>query len=102
MRTGLIFSLILAVLAVIFALANPGTMEVDFVFFRTSGSTALILLLTFGFGVLVGLLSTLPRLLRNQRKLTRLQKKQGSAGDAGSSFTPPKSSSSPSRTEDNS
>ena len=95
MRLGLVFSLILAVLAVLFALANPGTMEVDFVLFEVSGSTALVLLLTFGFGILVGLLSTLPALLRERSKLKRLRKNEDSDSDAGSSTTTPKSSSGP-------
>lgn len=76
MRFGLVFSLILAILAVIFALQNPQTMEVNLLFFRTQGSTALVLILTFGFGVLVGLLSTLPSQLRTRRKLKKLQAEQ--------------------------
>lgn len=97
MRSGIIFSLILAIGAVIFALANPQPMEVDFLFFQTSGSTALVLIVTFGFGVLVGLLSTLPTLLRKRRQLKSLQKKQDSDADPSSSFTNPKSSSGPSK-----
>lgn len=93
MRSGIIFSLILAIGAVIFALANPQPMEVDFLIFETSGSTALVLIVTFGVGVLVGLLSTFPTLLRKRRQLKSLQKKEGSGTDSGSSFTNPKSSS---------
>lgn len=87
MRFGLVFSLVLAILAVIFALANPGTMEVDFVLFTTSGSTALVLLLTFGLGIVVGLLSTLPTLLRNRSKLKRLQEDEESETNASSPTT---------------
>ncbi|MEF8815223.1 MAG: LapA family protein [Salinibacter sp.] len=84
MRLSLVFSLILAILAVIFALQNPQTMDVNLLFFQTQGSTALILILTFGFGVLVGLLSTLPKQLRTRRQLKELQKEQ----DQGSSSSP--------------
>jgi len=83
MRFGLIFSLALAIVAVIFALQNPQSMDVNLLFFETSGSTALILILTFGFGILVGLLSTLPKQLRTRRKLRALQRKEDT--DASSS-----------------
>lgn len=97
MRFGLIFSLILAILAVIFALLNPQPMDVNLILFETSGSTALILILTFGFGVLVGVLSTLPKQLRTRRKLKELQQKQESESKSSSSFTSPKSSEGSSR-----
>ena len=93
MRFGLIFSLILAIFAVVFALLNPQPMDVNLLLFETSGSTALILILTFGFGVLVGLLSTLPTQWRTRRKLQELQKKQPSESKSDSSFSTTKSSS---------
>ncbi len=103
MRTGLVFSLLLAILAVIFALQNPQAMDVNLLIFETRGSTALILILTFGFGVIVGLLSTLPKQLRTRRKLKELQKKQNTGSESGPSSTEPKSSSDSSRpTEDRS
>lgn len=103
MRTGLVFSLLLAILAVIFALQNPQAMDVNLLIFETRGSTALILILTFGFGVIVGLLSTLPKQLRTRRKLKELQKKQNTGSKSSSSVTEPKSSSDSSRpTEDRS
>jgi putative membrane protein len=97
MRTGLILSLLLAILAVIFALQNPQAMDVNLLVFETRGSTALILILTFGLGVIVGLLSTLPKQLRTRRKLKELQKKQDPESKPGSSFTEPESSSGSSR-----
>ena len=97
MRFSLIFSLILAIFAVVFALLNPQPMDVNLLFFRTSGSTALVLILTFGLGVLVGLLSTLPKQLRTRRKLKELQQTQESGSASGSSVTSPKSSSGSSR-----
>lgn len=81
MRFGLISSLILAIVAVLFALQNPQSMDVNFLFFETQGSTALVLILTFGFGVVVGLLSTLPSRLRTRRKLKELQKERESPSD---------------------
>jgi len=102
MRSGIIFSLIFATGAVIFALANPQPMEVDFLLFRTSGSTALVLIVTFGFGVVVGLLSTLPTLVRKRRQLKSLQKNQNSDASPRSSVPNPKSSSGSSNTADTS
>ncbi len=91
MRLGLLFSLILAIFAVVFALQNPQTMAVNPLFFQPQGSTALILTLTFGFGVLVGLLSTLPKQLRTRRKLKELQKEQERSTSSSSAKTPPSS-----------
>jgi putative membrane protein len=93
MRFGLLLSLLLATLAVVFALLNAQPMEVDLLFVTTEGSTALVLILTFGLGVTVGLLSSLPGRLRARRKLKALRKEQQSGG-AGSS-TPSSASSGP-------
>jgi len=82
MRFGLLFSLVLAILAVIFALQNPQPMDVNLLFFRTEGSTALVLILTFSFGIIVGLLSSLPGRLRARRRLQELQKQVASQSDA--------------------
>jgi putative membrane protein len=89
MRTGLVLSLLLAIIAVVFALLNPQPMEVDLLFFSTEGSTALVLILTFGLGVTVGLLSSLPGRLRARRQLKALQKQQKASP---SSSTPASSS----------
>jgi putative membrane protein len=85
MRFGLLASLLLAIVAVIFALQNPQTMDVNLLFFETQGSTALVLILTFGFGVVVGLLSSLPGRIRARRKLKELQKQKGAAQNSSSS-----------------
>jgi putative membrane protein len=96
MRFGLIFSLVLAIVAVVFALQNPQPMDVNLLFFRTEGSTALVLILTFGVGVLVGLLSSLPGRLRARRQLRALRKEQES-GSGGSPAGPSRSPTSPER-----
>ena len=92
MRLSLVFSLIIAVLAVVFALQNPQSMEVNLLFVDTQGSTALVLIVTFGLGVLVGLLSTLPGRIRDRRKIKSLEKSLQKVQDA--SFSSPSSSSS--------
>lgn len=87
MRITLVLSLFLAVLTVVFALQNDDPMTVDFLFIQTQGSTALVLIVTFALGVIVGLLSTLPGRLRDRRELKKIKKKdrpsslsKGSAG----------------------
>jgi putative membrane protein len=75
MRATLIISLVIAVLAVVFALQNPQMMEVNLLFVETEGSTALVLLITFIMGVTVGLLSTMPGRVRDRRELKQLRKK---------------------------
>jgi uncharacterized integral membrane protein len=102
MRLGLIFSLLLAVVAVIFALQNPQNMDVNLLFFQTQGSTALVLIVTFCLGVIVGLLSMLPKQFRIRRELKKLQRQQDSESPSDSSFTQSKSSSGASRPGDTS
>jgi len=78
MRLTLIFSLIVAIIAVVFALQNPQMMEVNLLFFETEGSAALVLLVTFAIGVVVGLLSTLPGRIRDKRTIKKLEKRASS------------------------
>jgi putative membrane protein len=93
MRIGLISALVLAVVAVIFALQNPQGMEVNLLFFQTEGSTALVLILTFAFGVLVGLISSLPGRIRARRKVKELQSEMKTPSESRSSSASSPSSS---------
>lgn len=93
MRLGLIFSLLLAIVAVIFALQNPQNMDVNLLFFKTRGSTALILMVTFCFGVVVGLLTMLPKQFRIRRELKKLQREQDAGSKSNSSPKQSKSAS---------
>ena len=97
MRFGLVLSLLLAILAVLFAVQNPQPMEVQLLFFSTEGSTALVLILTFGLGVTVGLLTSLPGRIQARRELKALRKKQQS--EASDTSTPKPSASSTSKSE---
>lgn len=83
MRASLIFSLIIAVIAIIFALQNPQMIEVNLLFVETQGSAALVLIVTFGLGVVVGLLSTLPGRLRARKELKKLKQRLEGPSDAG-------------------
>lgn len=70
MRITLVVSLLIALLAVIFALSNPDPLDVRFGPFATTGSTALILMLTFVAGVAVGALFMIPRRRKRAKKDT--------------------------------
>ena len=89
MRASLIFSLLIAVIAVIFALLNPDPIEVNLLFFETQGSAALILIITFGLGVIVGMLSMLPGRIRSRRRLKALEEQltKGSSSSTPASGT---------------
>ena len=58
--------LVIAILAVIFAIQNVNVVAVNFLMWKLEGSLALILLLTFVSGFIVGLLVLLPRLLNRK------------------------------------
>ncbi len=98
MRTALVMSLVLAVVAVVFALQNPQMVRVNLLFVETQGSAALVLILTFALGVAVGILSTLPSRIRDKRELKRLKKSRSSgtspSGMSSSSASSPTSGSS--------
>lgn len=58
----------LAIAVVIFALYNNDPIVVSFVIWEFEGSVALILLLTFALGVLVGIAVCLPAILKKRSK----------------------------------
>lgn len=86
MRFALILSILLAVLAVIFALQNPDSTYVNLGMWRLEGSTALVLIVTFGIGVLVGLLATLPSLIRRNRRVKTLEREHTAATTLGKPY----------------
>lgn len=88
MRFALILSLVLAILAVVFALQNPAPIDVNLGPFELYGSTALILMVTFGIGVLVGILAAIPSLMKRRKRVRELEKH---AADTGTTWSPPAS-----------
>ena len=86
MRFALILSVILAVLAVMFALQNPNPMEVEIAGWIFTGSTALVLMVTFGIGVLVGILATMPGLIRRGRRVKTLERDHSTATTLGKPY----------------
>ena len=74
MRFTLIISLLISLLAVIFALQNPEIIPIEFGPFDVEGSTALVLLITFALGVFVGILFMLPSRLKSRKKVKTLKR----------------------------
>lgn len=87
MRFALILSLVLAILAVVFALQNPAYMNVNIGPWNITESTALVLMITFAIGVLVGVLATVPTVLRRRKRIRELER---SASEPRTAETPPK------------
>ena len=89
MRASLILSLVLAIVAVLFALQNPAPIDVKLGPFDLYGSTALVLMVTFGIGVLVGILAAVPSLMKRRKRVRELEKH---AADTGSTWSPTRES----------
>ena len=61
----LIFALIIAVIAVIFALQNTMTVTISFLAWEITGSLSLVLLVTLAIGAVIGLLVLTPSAIKN-------------------------------------
>ena len=82
----LIIALVIAIVAVIFALQNSIPVTVVFLVWRFEGSLALVLLLTLAIGVILGLSVSMPSIIRRgrtiaaqQKKIVELEAKKGAA-----------------------
>lgn len=75
MQVFIIIALIIAVLAVIFALQNLTAVTVTFFIWKFDGSLALVLLLSVVVGVLISLLASLPGLIRGKWTVASQRKK---------------------------
>jgi uncharacterized integral membrane protein len=61
----LIFALVIAVIAVIFALQNTITVTISFLAWKVTGSLSLVLLITLAIGAVVGLLVLAPSTIKH-------------------------------------
>ncbi len=66
MQIFIIVALVIAGMAIVFALQNITAVTVTFLFWNLQGSLALVLLLSVGVGVLISLLVSLPGLIRGK------------------------------------
>lgn len=78
MQIFVLFSLLIAILAVIFALQNTDQITVSFLFWSYKGSLALVLLAALVAGALVSFFASLPALARNKWAI-RAQRKRTQA-----------------------
>jgi len=77
MNFALVFSLIIAIVAVLFAFQNPQVMSVKFLGYESqNASTALILLITFGIGLITGWIGAIPGRLRAASEARGLRKER--------------------------
>src|SRR5512133_3546914 len=80
MQIFIMVALVIAIIAVIFALQNMTAVTVSFLFWSINGSLALVLLVTLAVGVLISVLASLPGLVYgkwttsgNKRRLANLE-----------------------------
>jgi uncharacterized integral membrane protein len=75
MQIFIMVALVIAIIAVIFALQNMTAVTVSFFFWSINGSLALVLLVTLAVGVLISFLASLPGLARGKWISTSQKKK---------------------------
>lgn len=73
----LIFALVIAVIAVIFALQNTMTVTVSFLAWEITGSLSLVLLITLAIGAVIGLLVLTPSAIRSSLSASGQRKRIG-------------------------
>ena len=73
----LIVALVIAVIAVIFALQNTITVTISFLAWEVTGSLSLVLLLTLAIGALIGLLVLAPSAIKNTIAVSSHRKRIG-------------------------
>ncbi len=74
----LIFALLIAVVAVIFALQNTITVTISFLAWEVTGSLSLVLLVTLAIGAVIGLLVLAPSTIKNTLAASGHRKRIGS------------------------
>ena len=105
----LILVVIIAILAVIFALQNADPIIVSFLFFEIQSSLALVLLITLAIGILLGLGVSIPRMFKLQRNISGHKKEildledrlQKALEQKGKPASPPAKPSPPANPESN-
>ncbi len=75
---ALILALVIAIVAVLFALENTMMVTVSFFGYTVDGSLALFILISVGLGVLIGLLMMTPGRIKSSLSNARNRKKIGS------------------------
>ncbi len=76
MRIFMLFALLIALIAVIFALQNTQVVSINFLAWTFQGSIALEVIVTLIAGVLVGILAMLPASIRSQLQISGKNKEK--------------------------
>jgi putative membrane protein len=71
----LILALVIAIIAVIFALQNTATITIGFFVWKVTGSLSLVLLVTLAIGVLIGLLFLAPSAVKSSFQVSGQRKR---------------------------
>lgn len=89
MRLVLVVLVILLGLVAVFAIQNPGIVTVSF--FNYSGSTSILVVIvaSFGVGVLVGILPGIPAAFRRKRRIRELESDLAASRKAQPTASPP-------------
>ena len=74
----LIVALVVAIVAVIFALQNTMTITISFLAWEVTGSLSLVLLVTLAIGAVIGLLVLAPSAIRSSMSASSQRKRLGS------------------------
>ena len=75
MQLQLIVAIIVAILAVVFALQNAVPITVSFLTWRFESSLALVLLITLALGIIMSLLVSVPSMIKRKRMISGQKKK---------------------------
>ena len=71
---ALILALLLALVVTIFAVQNNAAVDITFIAWKAQGSLALVLMITFAMGILIGLLVSTPSSIKRRIQFTDLKK----------------------------
>ncbi len=74
MPISILLALLIALVAVVFALQNATTVTIAFLAWHFDGSLALLLLLTLAVGFLIGWLAATPSIIRHRLEKNTLRK----------------------------
>ena len=100
MQRSLVIIMIITLLVVIFALQNNTNIRLEIWFWQIDIHTGLVLIMTFTLGTLLGIVSSLPRLMKRKREIRDLKEKLAAEPDQQESEASAASSADPAMSSD--
>ena len=88
MRFALVLSLLIAVVAIVFAINNPQEITVNLIFWQVRSTLAVTLVVTMLAGLVIGILASYPSIFRRSTKIRKLEKQLGSGTGTGPVVSP--------------